>query len=134
MISQWGNWLRQLAADGKGGATLPSIDRGLPYTLRMAVPLDVSGDSFLAALRLGPDADDPVLATFTVAVGDFADDYTVVEFALDDTTTDALPGDDDFDGLAELVFDILRKRQEESRYHRFVAGNVFVSGKVTING
>ena len=54
METQHRDWLRALASAGKGGVTLPQIDRGLSYPLTLKIPLDVTGDSFTAALRPAP--------------------------------------------------------------------------------
>lgn len=130
METQHGDWLRANASAGKGGVTLPQIDRGLPYELVVKVPLDVSTDAFSASLRVAPDASGSTLADFTVTVGTWDGTYTPVTFALTSVQVDALPVDADADGLTELVMDILRTPSGGTEY-RYLAGNIYVSGKVT---
>lgn len=130
METQHKDWLRALASAGKGGVTLPQIDRGLPYDLVVKIPLDVSGDTFAASLRVAPDAAGSTLADFTVSVGAWDGTYSPVTFSLTATQVNALPSDDDADGLTELVMDILRTPSGGSEY-RYLAGNIYVSGKVT---
>ncbi|MBX7496754.1 hypothetical protein K3172_12885 [Qipengyuania sp. 6B39] len=130
MTSQFPDWLRQCAAAGQGGLTLPPIDRALSYPLTVKIPLDASADSFSASLRLSPDADGATLADFAVSVGAWDGTYTPVTFTLTKAQVAALPADADGDGLAELVFDILRT-PSGSYERRYLAGNVFISGKVT---
>ena len=122
METQHRDWLRQLAADGKGGVALPSITRGEPYETSFTLPLDVSGDAFTAALSIAPDA--TPLSTFNVAVGAFDGEYTTITLTLPEATVDTLPADDDANGLTELVYSV--KRDGE----RLFAGNVFISGEV----
>lgn len=130
METQHSDWLRANASAGKGGVTLPQIDRGLPYELVVKVPLDVSADAFAGSLRVAPDASGSTLADFTVTVGAWDGTYTPVTFALTSTQVDALPVDGDADGLTELVMDILRTPSGGTEY-RYLAGNIYVSGKVT---
>lgn len=130
METQHGDWLRANASAGKGGVTLPQIDRGLPYELVVKIPLDVSADAFAGSLRVAPDASGVTLADFTVTVGAWDGIYTPVTFALTSIQVDALPDDDDADGLTELVMDILRTPSGGTEY-RYLAGNIYVSGKVT---
>lgn len=127
-MTQHGDWLRSLASAGKGGVELPPIDRGLSYPLTLDIPLDVSGDSFAAALRIAPDAGDAV--EFGVSVGSWDGTYTPVTLTLTKTQVDNdLPADDDADGLTEMVMDVLRTPSGGTQY-RFLGGNVFISGKV----
>ncbi|MAQ30909.1 MAG: hypothetical protein CL950_13275 [Erythrobacter sp.] len=127
METQHRDWLRALASAGKGGVTLPQIDRGLSYPLTLKIPLDVTGDSFTAALRPAPDAGS--LAEFTVSVGSWDGTYTPVTFTLSKSQVDALPADGDANGLEEMVMDVLRTPEGDAQY-RFLGGNVFISGKV----
>lgn len=122
METQHGDWLRQLAADGKGGYPLPSITRGEPYETSFTLPLDVTADTFTAALAIAPDA--TPLAAFTVTVGAFDGEYTTIALALPEATVDTLPADADANGLTELVYSVQRNGE------RLFAGNVFISGEV----
>src|SRR5690606_24447939 len=95
MATQWDDWLRKLAADGKGGLGLRgkpairAIDRGLPYEYQMAIGADVSADAFSASIRATPDATGATLADFTVTVGSYADEVTPVTLSLTDVQTAA---------------------------------------------
>lgn len=125
MASQWDEWLRELRAAGKGGVVAKAIDRGLPYSYAMSIPLDVSGDTFTASLRMSPDAPDPTLADFTVVVGAYTAGATIVTLSLGETETE-FADVADIDGVAgDLVFDVLRNGQ------RFLAGVVRIAGMVT---
>lgn len=133
MQSQHQDWLAAMRAAGKGGVTLPQIDRGLAYALTLKIPLDVSADSFAASLRLAPDAAGATLADFTVSVGSWDGTYTPVTFSLTKTTVDGFASsipDGDGNGLAEAVIDVLRTPSGEDQY-RYLAGNIYISGKVT---
>ena len=122
METQHGDWLRQLAADSKGGVPLPAITRGEAYEKSFTLPLDVSGDSFTGALALAPDGDDE--AVLTVTPGSWDGEVTPVTITLSQAIVDTLPADQDADGLAELVYSIQRNGK------RLFAGNVWISGKV----
>ena len=130
METQHGDWLRANASAGKGGVTLPQIDRGLPYELVVNIPLDVSADAFAASLRIAPDASGSTLADFSILVGAWDGTYTPVTFSLTSGQVDSLPEDGDADGLTELVMDILRTPSVGTEY-RYLAGNIYISGKVT---
>lgn len=127
MAGQWDTWLATMKAAGKGGERFPqlTIDRGLAYEKVLGFGVDVSGDTFRASLRASPDAADPTLADFTVAVGAYADGLTLVTLTLSAVATAALPSDGDLDGVEELVFDLLRNNS------RFMAGTIPLAGKVT---
>jgi hypothetical protein len=125
MARQWEAWLRELRAAGKGGVRLKAIDRGLPYSLAFSIPLDVSADTFTASLRISPDAADPVLESFAVNVGAYADGATIVTLSLTQVETAALPADGDLDGVEDFVFDMLRNNL------RFFGGIIPITGKVT---
>lgn len=130
MAGQWKTWLAALKAAGKGGLkfTQLQIDRGLPYSKTLAFGLDLSADTITAALRVSPDAPDPVLVDFTVDVGAYASGVTEVTLSLtavQTSDTDILPADGDLDGEEELVFDLLRNDA------RLIAGTIPIAGKVT---
>lgn len=131
--SQWTGWLNELRAAGKGPVTLRAIDRGLPYTYILGFGADYSGDAFAASLRASPDAGGAPIETFTMTVDVFADGITPVSFSLTPSETAALPADGDFDGLSELVFDLLHTPAGGTQY-RILGGNVQVSGEVTSYG
>lgn len=136
MASEHELWLRQLSADGavgfgrQAGPRLKSIVRGKPYNLSFAIEYDVSGDAFGASLRQIPDGDGATLADFAVAVGAFESGATVVTLTLTDAQTGNLPADGNFDGVLDLVFDLIRTPAGGDPY-RFLGGIIPVSGKVT---
>ena len=135
-MSQWDDWLRKLAKDGKGGLGLSgkpevrAIDRGLPYEYTLAIGADVSGDTFEASLRASPDASGSTLADFTVTVGAYAAGVTPVTLGLTSGQTSALTADADLDGLEEFVFDILWTPSGGTQ-QRLLGGVIKISGKVT---
>jgi len=132
MKSQWDTWLRELAAAGKGGAIVKAIDRGLPYSLSLEIPMDVSADAFAASLKVAPDAASAE-ADFTVGVGAYAAGVTVVTLSLSAALTAALTADGDADGVEELVFDLLHTPSGGTQ-QRFIAGAMPILGKVTDYG
>ena len=130
METQHGDWLRANASAGKGGITFPQIDRGLSYPLTVKIPLDASADSFSASLRIASDADGSSMPDFSVSVGAWDGVYTPVTFTLTKSQVNSLPADENADGLTELVMDILRTPNGGDEY-RYLAGNIYVAGKVT---
>ena len=127
METQHGDWMRRLAADGKGGVLLPSITRGEAYQTSFTLPLNVTADTFTAALSIAPDV--APLATFTVTNSAFDGEFSTVTLTLSKATVDALPADDDANGLTELVYSVQRTPSGGSETRLF-AGNVFISGEV----
>ena len=124
METQHGNWLRQLAADRKGGVPLPAITRGEAYKLTMDFPIDLSGSTFTGSIAIAPDAPSSIGA-FTVTKGS----WDGVKFPVSFTLTQAqvnndLPSDENADGLAEVVFSIAQDGE------RIFAGVIPISGKV----
>ncbi len=132
-MSNFDAWTRELRAAGKGPVKLRAIDRGLPYSYEMAFGADLSADDFAASLRLEPDSGGSVLASFSVTVGAYSGGVTPVTLMLTQTQTAALPTDADFDGLQELVFDLLHT-PDGGAQGRLLGGTVQVSGKVTNYG
>jgi hypothetical protein len=130
MDTQWGAWLRELKAARKGGIQYKPIRRDLPYSLVFAFDADFSGDAFAASLRIAPDASGSTLADFTVSVGDYTDGATNVTLTLTKSQVNALPSDDDFDGLAEVVFDLLHTPSGGEQY-QLLGGTILLIGKVT---
>ena len=124
-------WLTQMKWDGHAGKELMSIPRGLDWSVTLNFGTDWSADSFFMSLREAPDAPDPTTEDVTVAVGAYASGVTPVTFSLTAAETAALPADDNGDGLKELFYDILRQTGGAGAKRRIMAGNIFVSGKVT---
>ena len=125
------DWLLQMKQDGHAGRELRSIPRGLDWELTLNFGDDWSADEFFISLREEPGAPDPVTATVTVSVGSYTSGVTPVTLSLTAAQTAALPADDNSDGLKELFYDILRQTGGTGSKRRIMAGNVFVSGKVT---
>lgn len=134
MQTQWSAFLAAEKAAGRGGIVWPEpIVRGLAFAIVLQIPADVSGDQFKAALRLSPDAAGAVLAEMTVTVGSFADGVTPVTLALSAAQTapgGALPADADFDGLAEVLADVLYK-PAGGAWMRSMAVSIPISGRIT---
>lgn len=125
MMTRWENWLRDCRASGWGGLRFAdcAITRGLPYVLPLTVPFDASTDTFEATLLLEPDFDATPLATFTVEVGAFDDEATVVTLSLTDEQTGDLPLDGDLDGIVDFVLIVTRAPYGEVEA-RFLAGAI----------
>lgn len=130
MTTTFDDWLRQLAAAGKGGVCLGRIDRGLPLSLTLAFGADWSADDFAASLRLEPDATGDALAEFTVSVGSYAEGVTPVTFTLTQMVTSTLPEDADGNGVVTLAMDIVRL-PASGLQHRIMGGTIEVLGRVT---
>lgn len=134
-LSTWEDWLQKLARDGKGGLggrgrpEIRAIDRGLDYEYIFAIEADLSADTLTASIKASPDAGSS-LADFTVAIGSYTNDMTEVTLSLTDAETAALPSDTDFNGLEEMVFDILWTPLGGVE-QRLMGGVIYVSGKVT---
>lgn len=133
MATQWAEWLSELKAAGKGGVRLKGIDRGLPYSLAFSIPLNVTGDSFDASLRLSPDASGSTLVDFTIAIGTYSAGATLVTLSLTQVQTAALPADGDLDGVEEFVFDLLRTPSGGTQA-RLIGGVIPILGKVSNYG
>ncbi|MFC3097385.1 hypothetical protein [Alteraurantiacibacter palmitatis] len=109
MQTQWGPWLAAERRAQRGGEIWPdAIVRGLPFAMVLPIPIDVSGDAFVASLRIAPGAVGDSLADFACTPGSYEDGFTLVTFTLTAEQT-ALAGaaDADGDGLAEVVMDAL---------------------------
>lgn len=131
MQTQWSEWLAAEKAAGRGGVIWPeAIVRGLPFAFTLAIPANVSGDSFKLALRAAPDAGGSPLATFSVSVGSFASGVTPVTFVLSESAVDGLPVDSLGKGLTELVGDIIHI-PASGNPARMAAFVFTISGKVT---
>lgn len=133
MQSNYPNWLARAQASGQGGITFKDIARGTPWDYTLSFDKDWDADSFYISLREAPDAADPVLVDVSVSVGTYASGATPVTLSLTAVQTAALPADDNDDGLKELFWDLLRQVGGSGDKKRIMAGNIFVSGKVTNN-
>lgn len=133
MQSNYPDWLARAQASGQGGITLKDIPRGLVWSTTLNFGEDWDADTFFISLREKPDAADPVLVSVTTSVGSYANGVTPVTLSLTAVQTAALPADDNDDGLKELFWDLLRRVGGSGDRIKIMAGNVFVSGKVTPN-
>lgn len=124
-------WLTQMKWDGHAGRQLTSIPRGLDWSVTLNFGIDWSADSFFMSLREEPDAPDPTTVDVTINVGAYSGGVTPVTLSLTAAQTAALPADDNGDDLKELFYDILRQTGGAGAKRRIMAGNIYVSGKVT---
>jgi hypothetical protein len=131
-MTQFSAWLSAEAKAERGGILWKRpIVRGQVFSFLMPIPADVSADSFAASLRLSPDAQGASLADFSVSVGAFEDDVTLVTFSLAAAQTDALPADDQGDGIVEVVGDVIHTPSGSSDPERIAAFVFQISGRVT---
>ena len=135
MATPFDEWLRQLAASGKGGFTLPAATRGRKYSFGFQATADFTGATLRGEVRLAPDAGGAALATFTcsgptVALG--VTTFTIVLLAgTGANSTGILPADGDGDGLVELAVDVLLTPSGGVEELLFVA-KLPVLGRVTL--
>jgi hypothetical protein len=111
-MTAFDDWLRALAAAGKGGASvtdaeMPAATRGLAWSLPIVLPGDWTGAVMVGAIRSTPDAT-TALATFTMTgptydAGAGTSTWTAALAAgTGANSTEALPADTDGDGITEL--------------------------------
>lgn len=132
MQSQFPAWLAAEKAAGRGGLVWPDvIQRGLPWSSVLAIPLDVSTAAFKASLRLAPDALGAVLVDLTVVVGAFVDGTTLVTLSLTKVQT-ALSGagDGDLDGVSEVFCTVLYTPFGGTQMP-FLSFSIPITGKIT---
>lgn len=116
MATEFDDWLRALAATGKGGASLsladiPAATRGEYWQLLIVLPGDFSAAAIDGAIRATPDA---ATTLATLAFGSLTYDggagETTVTGSLAAGTgansTGSLPADVDGDGIVELPLSI----------------------------
>lgn len=112
MATEFDDWLRQLAAAGKGGSALsakdiPAAIRGNAWSLILVLPGDFSAATISGTLRASPDAS-TALATlsFTALTYDAGTNKTTTTGSLAAGTgansTGILPADADGNGVLEL--------------------------------
>lgn len=111
--TQFPEWLQLAARDGRGGSSAqpPSIVRGFASAFILNLSehddyTDWTGGAFTAEIKASPDAPDPALAAFTVAVGTPAGGVTPVTFSLPVEDQGDLPVDSDGDGTTELLLQV----------------------------
>lgn len=116
-MSSFDDWLRALAAAGKGGASvsdteMPAATRGLAWSIPIVLPGDWTGAAIVGAIRSTPDA--------STALVDFAMTGPTYDAGAGTTTwtaalaagtgansTGVLPADTDGDGVTELPISFL---------------------------
>jgi hypothetical protein len=111
MITQFDEWLRQLAAAQKGPVTFPGASRGRKYVTTVSLPGDWTGATMRAQARLRPDAAGDPIATFAVtgpvvAAGVSTFTLTLTAGAAAGSTG-AFPADSDLDGVEQFAVDVL---------------------------
>lgn len=117
MPTTFDTWLRELAAAGKGGSALSSVDippatRGMAWSMPILLQGDWTGGTMAASIRSEPDAAS-VLVTLTVSSAsyDSGTDFTTWTASLASGTgsnsTGALPADTDGDGVETFPISFL---------------------------
>jgi hypothetical protein len=136
MQTQWASLLAMEKAAQRGGIMWPeAIVRGLPFTMVLPFPLDVTADNFKLAFGGTPDA--AALVTLTegsgITVGSFADGETQVTCRLSDTqvgTIGTAQTDSDGDGLAEVLAEMLWQQGGTGDWRRAFLVSIPISGKI----
>ncbi len=110
MASAHDDWLRALAAAGKGPVAVPGATRGLAWTARFILEGDDWSTAVLdGTVRIAPDSP-TILATFAFSSGAY--DAGANETSWDASllagtglnSTGSLPSDTEFDGVTEFPF------------------------------
>ena len=118
---------------GRGGIIWQEpIVRGLPFQIVLPIPADVTGDAF--KMGFCSVYDQPALVTITGSVGTFDNGVTDVTFDLSAAqvaTITTARSDDDLDGVAEVLADILYQQGSTGDWRRASLFAVPISGKVT---
>ncbi|MCW1985327.1 UNVERIFIED_ORG: hypothetical protein M2348_001059 [Sphingomonas sp. R1F5B] len=98
-MTQWTDWLGQLAAAGKGPVPITDVVRGKAWSWGINLDADFSGATMAGEVRAAPDAAGSPLATFTVSSPVVADGMTRFTVSLDASATGGLPADADGNGV-----------------------------------
>lgn len=98
-MTQWMDWLRQLATAGKGPVPISDVVRGQAWQWGVNLDADFTGASLAGYVRAAPDASGDPLATFTVSGPVVANGMTRFTVSLSAAATAALPADGDGDGV-----------------------------------
>lgn len=117
MSTTFDDWLKQLAAAGKGGTSLSTTDlppatRGLAWSLPILLQGDWTGATIAAAIRAAPDAAS-ALATVTVSSASYSSStgFTTWTASLASGTgansTGVLPADTDGNGVETFPISFL---------------------------
>jgi hypothetical protein len=111
MDTTFEDWLRQLAAAGKGPAPIDDMVRGKPWQAGINLPGDWTGATLTGQIRVSPDASGAVLASFTVGAltydptgGTSGIGETRWSISLTGTQTAALPTDTDGNGVETFAY------------------------------
>ncbi len=109
-MSQFDDWLRALAADGKGPWTLHAT-RGRLFSYKIAMEGDYTGSTMRGQVRMTPDAAGEPLAQMDIGGPDLLDGYTyftpTVYAGYAFNSTGALPAPPVGEGSVDFVYDIL---------------------------
>jgi hypothetical protein len=98
-MTQWTDWLGQLAAAGKGPVPISDVVRGRDWLWGVNLDADFTGASLAGDVRAAPDASGDPLATFTVSGPVVTDGVSRFTISLDAAATAALPADGDGNGV-----------------------------------
>ena len=133
MSTTFDEWLRQLAAAGKGPVNI-NIDRGLPFEWSFALAGDWTGATVASSLRLYPDAAGSTVEDFTVSSpsvdGEAGEEFTTFTLSLSATDSGALPAAIAGEAISQLAFDVLLT-PDGGAQQRIFGGCATVTGKVT---
>lgn len=127
-MTQYDNWLAQLARDGRGGGVLPSISRGRSLTLKYSLSVhpilgDFTDGTFSCNIAISPDAPQP-LTSFEISTGTPENGITPVTLSLPASAQSALPPDNDLDGVEPVFYELV--------YTPNGAGPVAIDGGIII--
>lgn len=98
-MTQWSDWLGQLAAAGKGPVPISDVVRGRAWQWGVNLDADFTGASLAGDVRAAPDATGDPLATFTVTGPVVEGGVTRFTVSLNAGATAALPADGDGNGV-----------------------------------
>ncbi len=135
MTTSFDEWLRQLAAGGKGGFVLSPATRGRVYNFAFRAAADFTGATMRAQVRAAPDAAGSPLATFAVTgpvvSGGFSTFTLTLAAGSGANSTGALPADGSGDGVIHLPVDVLLTPQGGAEELLFGAA-LPVLGRITV--
>lgn len=122
-------WLRELGAAGKLVKRGIRIDRGVPFAWSFALAGDWTSATIKSALRLNPDAGEPI-EEFSCSNDGMIDEATVFTIALTADETGALPFDGTGEAVTRMAWDILFTPPGGDEL-RLLGGAASVVGEVT---
>lgn len=110
-MTQYNDWIAQLARDGRGGGVFPSISRGRSLTLKYSLSVhpilgDFTDGTFSCNIAISPDAPE-ALTSFEVSTGVPENGVTPVTLSLPASAQSGFPQDDDFDGIERVFYELV---------------------------